>query len=70
MSESENGMTEFIKGDRVKYSSLAHEKLGGKHKTGIVVSNTHEKYPYVRVLHDGLKHPYSYSKSFWVKDDK
>ena len=63
-------MTEFVKGDKVKYSALAHEKLGGKHTTGVVISTTHEKYPTVRVLHDGLKSPYSYSKAFWVKDEK
>lgn len=63
-------MSEFVKGDRVKYSALAHEKLGGKHTTGVVISTTHELYPTVRVLCDGLKCPSSYSKDFWVKDEK
>lgn len=61
-------MTDFKKGDKVKYSELAHAKLGGRHMTGTVVSNAHPRSETIRIQHDGIKYPYTYHKNFWILD--
>jgi len=61
-------MEEFKKGDKVKYSELGHNKLGGRHTTGVVVTNSHPRSETIRVAHDGIKYPYTYHKDFWILD--